>query len=154
MSRMTIFLKTLGEPSAIGLGMWKIASGDFVNGLKNLGGVVGYEGASRFLASEMGNRILQWGATHGPIFAQNAAREGLTAPVASDIIEGNEMDTGSGIANTNGNNPEFVAGNSNSVRNHGSLVTRGFTGKKSSQSSSFSYWTSSSKCTSTPRKGA
>lgn len=76
--KMALQLKTLGEPAAGIFGAYKIMTGDVVGGLSLLGGVVGFEGISRFLASDLGNEVLKWGALHGTEFSKVAKSVGLT----------------------------------------------------------------------------
>lgn len=96
--RGALGLRSLGEPAALAYAGFKLLSGDIAGAAQLLGGVIGFEGASRFLASDIGNRALQWGAQHGSDFTKLAKKEGLTS------------ETQTGTLNPNEHNPESDSG--------------------------------------------
>lgn len=126
--RTALSLKTLGEPAALAFAGYKLLSGDVAGGTSALLGVIGYEGLSRFLASDIGNRVLQWGAQHGSEFAKTAESQGLTPPQPLGTMDAH------GIPNSNrgsigniGSDRESISGTtrsgSGSVANLGKSST-------------------------------
>lgn len=93
MVRMALQFRSLGEPAALTWAAYSLATGDVVGAMTKFAGVLGAEGASRFLASNVGNSLLKWGALHGTDFAQVAKAEGLTFPTIGGSINGNDSNS-------------------------------------------------------------
>lgn len=79
-SQTAFILKNLAELGSVGSGVISILTGNFVLGMKLIGGVIGTEAASYLFASNLGQKVLLWGATRGTEFATTARTMGIKPP--------------------------------------------------------------------------
>jgi hypothetical protein len=121
MVRMALQFKALGEPAALAWAGYNLLTGDVVGALTKLAGVVGAEGASRFLASDVGNSLLKWGALHGTEFSTVAKAEGLTPPPVNDTINAND----SGNSTLSGSPSDVNNGIQGGTKTLGTLAKKG-----------------------------
>jgi hypothetical protein len=90
MGSQTAFLsKSWAETGLVGVGAYKIVTGDLIGGLQAIGGAIGAEGASLFISSDTGQRLLKYVATRGNEFKIEGAKVGLTQKADDSNIDSN-----------------------------------------------------------------
>lgn len=84
-SQTAFLTRTLVEMGAVGTGAYKLLTGDLIGGLQLIGGVIGSEGASIFISSDTGQRLLRLAIDRGANFAQapEAAKAAASQPATA-----------------------------------------------------------------------
>lgn len=104
-SQTAFLLRSAAELGAIGSGIFALVTGNLPLAAKLFGTVLGAEGASYFLASNMGQKLLMWGITRGSEFANVGKNMGLTLPPEDGTMGTYAKSPNDGGGSPGGNSP-------------------------------------------------
>lgn len=90
-SQEAFLLKAMTEISTVGHGAYDLVTGNILGAAQSIAGIIGVEGASYFIASPMGQKLLKMFLTRGSEFTSEGAKVGLTPTPQNGTVPGNDV---------------------------------------------------------------